>query len=363
MKKLNKDSLVAEFDIRQQMSWLGNSDDLSITSLVMQAKYNEVNLENTEYIENIQDSGVFTSLPIFEDRLTLFPVKPKDANEVNPFEVIVSDCEVAGKYFEFKGGMLTGNFSFPNTSYNILPKRYLKGFAMQVNININEETFPKIENGSDGVFMFLGARAENKYLPIGDRDDDVNGNLIAFKFNHEGRIGYKYIDDQGFIAEGYSTYSIKSYGWKLVTITYIPEGVVQPHLAHCTPRRKGELCIYVNGLPYLTISDFEEPMFKDYDNGDSTIGLPYSISLGGGSIGLSHVVKREGNGEIIEGEVAQHISNISKYFGGKFFGGIQVARIFDKHMLFDEVIGRYNQEAENYGLHKMQGGRLIYYER
>jgi hypothetical protein len=365
MKKLDKDSLVAEFDIRNYMSWLGSEADLSITSLVKQAKYNDVNLEQTPFVENMYDAGVFTFNQVFSNTLSLFPVVADiPYNPYETFDVTPMNDEIAGLYFDFSGGLLTGNFAFERTAYNILPKRYINGFSFQVNIHVDARTFGDINESNDGIFLYLGARSENKRLPLSGMSEDVNGNMIAFKFNDEGRIGYKYLNADGFIVEDYSHHSIKSHGWKLVTISYIPEGTILPHLAHCMPRRRGELCIYINGLPYLTIPNFEEPVFSDYSSEDnSTLGLPYAITLGGGSFGLRHVIEVTPEGDIIETGELGDAGIIGKHFGGNFHGGIQVLRIFDKHMLFDEVIERYNNEAVDYGLSKFEGGRIIKYER
>jgi hypothetical protein len=365
MKKLDTNSLVAEFDVRNNMSWVGLEDDLSLISLVKQTKYSEINLEGTPFGKNMYDAGVFTFNQVFTNALTLFPVVPDIAfNMYQTYDIVPTVCNDAGMYFDFKGGSLTGNFAFENSEYTMLPKRFLKGFTFNMSININDRTFGEINDTNDGIFLFLGARAEDVTLVENKMQEDINGNLIAFKFNDEGKIGYKYIDSDGLVSEGYSPYSIKSHGWKIITITYIPEGIVLPHLAHCIPRRKGELCIYVNGLPYLTIPDFEEPMFRDYTSGtESSLGLPYSITIGGGSFGLKHEVEINEGGDIIESTDFRDIGVIGKHFGGNFYGGIQVVRLFDKHMLFNEVIERYNEDAESYGLHKLEGGRIIKYER
>jgi hypothetical protein len=364
MKKLDKNSLIAEFDVRDGMSWLGVNDDLSLTSLVKQTIYSEVNLEGTPFGKNMYDAGVFTFNQVFTNSLTLFPVVPDlPFNTSETYDIIPTVCAQAGLYFDFQGGLLIGNFAFDKTAYNILPKRFLNGFTFEVSVYVNERTFGDINESNDGIFLFLGARAEDTSVPIENRAKDVNGNIIGFKFNDEGRVGYKYINDQGLIAEDYSKHSIKSHGWKIITITYMPEGVVQRNLSHCTPRRRGELCIYVNGLPYLTVSNFEEPMFRGYSSeSDSSLGLPFSMSIGGGSFGLKHKVNLTESGDIQETTDFKDDGVIGNEFGGNFYGGIQVVRMYDTHMLFDEVVELYNKDAESYGLQKLKGGRVIRYE-
>jgi hypothetical protein len=64
-----------------------------------------------------------------------------------------------GNYFKLNGGYLQGFFKLKNYDFQVLPARYGKGITIETLIKIEPESF------NDGYFLFMGARAEDKYIP------------------------------------------------------------------------------------------------------------------------------------------------------------------------------------------------------
>lgn len=64
-----------------------------------------------------------------------------------------------GNYFQLDGGYLQGFFKLKNYNYELLPPRYGSGITIETIINITPNSF------NDGYFYFMGARAEDKYVP------------------------------------------------------------------------------------------------------------------------------------------------------------------------------------------------------
>lgn len=235
-------------------------------------------------------------------------------------------------YFDAKGGYLQGFFKLKDYDYNIFPSRY-NGITIETLVYLNSD--------SQGIFFMMGARAEDKYnsyfsgetkigitsgtttgiitsldnhldaftttqvlkkafINFEDRFktdfieepavDDINGNVIAFELTQDKRIAYKYIDKKGHVVSDTSPAVIKQTGFTIIDITYIPTSIIlDPLLLECSVQRMGKLIVYVNGRAVWIIHEFPEFYFKPFNNDkEKQLGVPYSISWGGGSFGLKH---------------------------------------------------------------------------
>ena len=238
-----------------------------------------------------------------------------------------------GNYFELNGGYLHGFFKLDGYNFKVFPERIDAG------ITIENLLFLKPE--SVGMFLFMGIRSEDKYIPYfsgettfknnefdgvytsddeflhgevteefnrkafkdyedmkgirwvkKNNDDNINGNLIGFGIGENGgkRLFYKYIDDDGNLITNHSNTTIENTGMTLITITFRPDIIIgDPDLLECFKRRTGKLLFYVNGRATWIINDFPEFFFRRMLNDRSKqIGVPYSISWGGGTFGLKH---------------------------------------------------------------------------
>jgi hypothetical protein len=162
-------------------------------------------------------------------------------------------------------------------------------------------------------FIDWGDRKRKEYFeapPI----TNVTGNTIAFFLTADRRLGYKYIDNKGIIVQNISPRSIlhNATGWTMIDIAFIPNATIDdsilistwnnglfslgyPYsynyqtLIDCAPQRIGTLIFYINGRSMWTINDFPEYFFKGLKNQrEKQIGVPFSISWGGGSFGLRY---------------------------------------------------------------------------
>ena len=246
-------------------------------------------------------------------------------------------------YFKLNGGYLQGFFKLQDYNYTLLPSRYAKGITIETIINI----FPN----SQGIFYMMGARAEDKYNPYYSGEtitgttisgttsfsgittsennyldaivsneitkknfrypednkltnyyqaspiNNLSNNVIAFELTSDKRLGYKHINCNGQIVENYSTLAISTTGITIIDIVFTPSDiiVVEPKCCDdnstldCAKCRTGKLVFYVNGRSIWTIKDFPEFYFHGFSNQrEKQIGMPYSISWGGGSFGLKH---------------------------------------------------------------------------
>lgn len=235
----------------------------------------------------------------------------------------------SGNYFELNGGYLQGFFKLDGYNYELLPARYNNGITI--------ETLLYLYSNSQGIFYMMGARAEDKYNPYFSGEtitgttttgtttsfdnyldaiepyevvksgfsqpeemmeikytetsplNNIKNNVIAFELTQDKKLSYKYINEKGLIITNISPTIISSTtGWTMITIVFTPNEIIDDlDLLECAPQRKGKLIFYVNGRANWIINNFPEFYFKSFKNDkEKQIGVPYSISWGGGSFGL-----------------------------------------------------------------------------
>ncbi|MDA3781524.1 MAG: hypothetical protein PF487_15050 [Bacteroidales bacterium] len=236
---------------------------------------------------------------------------------------------MSGNYFELDGGYLQGFFKLEDYNYELLPARYGNGITIETLLYLHPE--------SQGIFYMMGARAEDKYNPYFSGEtstgntvsgvttsldnfldalepyevvkknfkfpeemmetkhkeftpiDNINNNVIAFELTPDKKIGYKYVNNDGLVITNTSSSSINpTTGWTIIDTVFIPYNIITDlSLLECAERRLGKLVFYINGRAFWTIKDFPEFYFKGFNNDkEKQLGVPYSISWGGGSFGL-----------------------------------------------------------------------------
>lgn len=241
----------------------------------------------------------------------------------------VTTTGITGNYFDLSGGYLQGFFKLYGYNYELLPARYNNGITIETLVNL----YPN----SQGIFYMMGARAEDKYNPyfsgetitgtttIGVIDsadnylnaildkqvlktsfplpeektytsyyetspiNNIKNNVIAFELTADKKLAYKYINNDGIIITNVSPTIVNVTGFTTIAITFTPDSKIDDITKiDCAKQRLGKLRFYVNGRNVWTITDFPEFYFKSFANDkEKQIGVPYSISWGGGSFGLS----------------------------------------------------------------------------
>ena len=170
--------------------------------------------------------------------------------------------------------------------------------------------------------------------------NDLYRNAIAFQIDDDGRIGYKYFvkdcdtDDGYKIENEWSSIGvIKDDRWYTVTIKLLPIGRKYDECAENTSSSdKMIIVIYVNGklkfkskeLPILNFKKLNDMYSKQE-------GVPFNISLGGGTQGLSDVIYLNYR------KLPEYELPIEKEFAGTFIGFIKALRIYNCGISFSEI--------------------------
>jgi hypothetical protein len=158
-----------------------------------------------------------------------------------------------------------------------------------------------------------------------DKDLDVYDNAIGFRITDDGRIGYralKYYCYDGLsgvtVDEQYSNSGvILNDKWSRVTIRFVYDKFYTDDELKCLPKRKGKLMFYVDCKLKATFKDIDEFISRRLnDYYGKQIGVPFNISIGGGSQGLLESMT-------FDGQDTKDLSLlIEKNFAGSFIGQI-----------------------------------------
>ena len=234
-----------------------------------------------------------------------------------------------GNYFDLNGGYLQGFFKLEDFNYELLPARYNEGITI--------ESIMYLYPDSQGIFYMMGARAEDKYNPYFSGEtvtgstisgvttsfdnfldalepyealrpaftspesnmyetkyseapplDNIKNNAIAFELTQDNKLAYKYVNADGIVITNTSPSPIyPTTGWTIITMVFTPNDILDPEQLKCADQRLGKLVFYVNGRAVWTIKEFPEFYFHGFKNEkEKQLGVPYSISWGGGSFGL-----------------------------------------------------------------------------
>lgn len=258
---------------------------------------------------------------------------------------VTATSATTGNYFELNGGYLQGFFKLQDYNFELLPSRFNNGITIETLVHLTsgstgifymmglraEDKYNPYFSGETTVIgpVFSGETlidvagvtgvqtSENNYLdafiPIevnkkafrnwedrlkteyveAPQIDNVKNNAIAFFITDDKHIGYKYIDNNGLIVQNISPRRIVPItGWTMIAISFLPDDIItytDYELFLCAPQRMGRLAFFINGRAEWILDEFPEYFFHALKNQrEKEIGVPYSISWGGGSFGLRH---------------------------------------------------------------------------
>ncbi len=231
------------------------------------------------------------------------------------------------KYINLDDGYFTGFFKLQGYNYEVMPAR---------NNGITFDTVVYITENTSGIFLMLGGRSEDKYCPYygGEFDEeknstiftsndselnavieeevhkksfklpeesteivktaydsieDLKNNVFSFEITGDKKIRLQYINQAGNLAVRESMNIITASGFTIISIVSIPEFMLSEGEMECHEDRNSNVKIYINGRIFHEFENVPEFFFKEYHNDyDKLIGIPYTITWGGGSFGLKN---------------------------------------------------------------------------
>lgn len=184
--------------------------------------------------------------------------------------------------------------------------------------------------------------------------NDIYRNALGFQIKDDGSIGFKYLVkdceseiEKYKIEEMFSNSGvINDDEWYTVSILITPNryhNIENPtcELGDTSSSDEMVISIYVNGklklksnnLPLLNLKSLK-------DLSDKQQGVPFSLSLGGGTQGLCDVIN------INYRELPKYVLPLEKEFCGSFIGYIQKFRFFTCPINFTEIRQNYENDVE-----------------
>ena len=174
----------------------------------------------------------------------------------------------------------------------------------------------------------------------------VMGNSFALQYNPDGSISYKYLvkdcdSEEGYSVISESTYSglVKDNEWTTVNVKF---AILNGYLDNCgvpVGQRKMKIYIYINGYLKLVSKELPEFNFRELDTvKEKQEGVPFNISVGGGTQGLCDSVWVDYN------KAFEKILPIERNFAGTFIGDIKSFKFYDCPLEYAEIKNNYLYE-------------------
>lgn len=209
---------------------------------------------------------------------------------------------------------------------------------------ITDIKMPKDENyfllfhGGCGGMTTDTFKHENKRYDV---LNDVFRNAFALQVKDDGSIGYKYmIQDCESEEKAYKIESefskpgiIKDDEWVTVNVQIKPLGKVYDKNTVVTDSsQKIIMYVYVNGKLVFISKELPTFNFRELnDTPDKQEGVPFNISVGGGTQGLSDVIYYDFR------KLPDKVLPLEKEFGGSFVGYFKSFKFYDCNLTFSEI--------------------------
>ena len=185
---------------------------------------------------------------------------------------------------------------------------------------------------------------------------DIYRNALAFQIKDDGTIGYKYLvkdcesEEENYKIESEFTKSpiIFNKVWYTVNVKIVPIAHRDKSENLCvtqnTISEKMQIYIYVNGKLVLVSKELPILNLKLLnDLPQKQEGVPFNISLGGGTQGLAETVY------LNYLKLPEYVLPLEKEFGGSFVGYIKTFRFYTCPLNYAEIFGNYDfSKIENY---------------
>jgi len=194
-----------------------------------------------------------------------------------------------------------------------------------------------------------------------DYNLDIIDNALAFRIKDDGSIGYRLLTVTGHcytavtgerkyisgttIEEQYSSTNIISKDeWQYVVVRFVTEYYDNCELKN-SERRKGKLMFYVNAKLKAVFYDVDELVARRLnDNHMKQVGVPFNLSLGGGSQGLLESQTFDGL------DMDDRGLPIEENFAGTFIGGISQFKFNICDLNFCDIENNFNSDSLRYGI-------------
>jgi len=189
-----------------------------------------------------------------------------------------------------------------------------------------------------------------------DIKKDVTDNALGFRIKDDGSIGYRLLtvtkscidkiySEEVTVVEEYSAPNlITEKQWTNVIIRWKPSVEISDCDLLITKPRTGKLMIYINCQLKHVFNEFPEFIGRRLDElKEKQVGVPFNISLGGGSQGLKESIT-------FDGQDQKDLNLfIESNFSGTFIGGISQFKLYDNNLNWCQIKNHCSNNLDRYG--------------
>lgn len=167
---------------------------------------------------------------------------------------------------------------------------------------------------------------------------DIRNNAFALRITENGAVGYRYgildcdAESHYSVVEEYTKDNmVKKDEWNSINVRFI---ILPPRKNKCDKRkRKMKIMIYINGFLKLVSRELPTFDFRALDEcREKQEGVPYSVSLGGGTLGLLEMIMPDYY------KVSNYCFPIERDFCGTFIGDIKCFRIYEGSIDYSSIL-------------------------
>jgi hypothetical protein len=208
--------------------------------------------------------------------------------------------------------------------------------------------------GNQTVCSFSGFSESIEFDNL-DYNLDILDNALGFRIKDDGSIGYRLLSVTGqcsgttyvsgiTVQEGYSSSGmVQDNAWTSVIIRYTMDEYYDDCDFKYKKPRTGRLMFYINGRLKFTVNNFSEFIARRLEEHmEKQVGVPFNISLGGGSQGLIETQTFDGRDEKDLG------LPIQENFAGTFVGAISQFKFNVCDLYFNDIQNIYINEVPRY---------------
>lgn len=185
--------------------------------------------------------------------------------------------------------------------------------------------------------------------------NDLWQNAIAFQVTDDGKVGYKYMVKDCDADNPNCSYKILSEYSKQDNVPYGEWVNIHIRILPCGNDNM-RLMFYVDGRLVLYSKELQKLKLRElYDSSDKQEGVPFNISLGGGTQGLAETVYEDWRTY-----EDTPIYPLQKEFGGSFIGLFKSFKFYSCPLNYNQINMNINKQQSSCDYAKTYCGALIF---
>ena len=241
----------------------------------------------------------------------------------------VKTVDTRNKFLSY--GRSDGTLCDGSASSEGVANDFLSGDFLDGDFIISNDTYQQLTTDTD----------QNVNEPVDEINinDDIYNNNIGFRLTENGAIGYRILTlndtcDGIKMVEEYSEDGIvPNNEWSFITIKWVNDNTYDDCELKSFPPRFGYFYFYVNNMLIFKSQKLLEIIPRELDDiSEKQVGVPFNISIGGGTQGLLESMTYDGQDPDDQG------LPIETNFAGTFIGKIRTFKMYEKSLSWPEII-------------------------